>query len=63
MGYSLPTENGCSRHGFSRKMVLLTGIVIFSAATALTTLVPGFWTMLVCLAAQGTRQVVDAGHF
>jgi MFS transporter, DHA1 family, inner membrane transport protein len=38
---------------YSRKMVLMTGIVIFSAATALTTQVPGFWTMLICLAAQG----------
>src|ERR1700681_2786445 len=38
---------------FSRKMVVLTGIVIFSSATALTTVVPGFWTMLACLAAQG----------
>src|SRR5260370_22346607 len=34
-------------------MVLLTGIFFFSAATALTPQVPGFWTMLVCLAAQG----------
>jgi DHA1 family inner membrane transport protein len=38
---------------FSRKMVLMTGIVIFSAATVLTTVVTGFWTMLACLAAQG----------
>ena len=38
---------------FSRKTVLLTGIVIFSGATALTTTVDGFWTMLACLAAQG----------
>ena len=38
---------------YTRKMVLLFGIVIFSAATALTTVVPGFWSMLVCLAAQG----------
>jgi MFS family permease len=38
---------------FSRKSVLLIGIAIFSAATALTTAVPGFWTMLVCLALQG----------
>jgi MFS family permease len=38
---------------YSRKMVLLTGIIIFSAATVVTTVVPGFWTMLVCLAAQG----------
>src|SRR6202158_261520 len=47
----LPTAYLLAR--YSRKMVLLTGIVIFSAATALTTVVPGFWTMLVCLAAQG----------
>ncbi len=47
----LPTGYLLAR--YSRKMVLLTGIVIFSAATALTTQVPGFWTMLVCLAAQG----------
>jgi MFS family permease len=47
----LPTGYLLAR--YSRKMVLLTGIVIFSAATVLTTQVPGFWTMLVCLAAQG----------
>jgi DHA1 family inner membrane transport protein len=47
----LPTGYLLAR--YSRKMVLLTGIVIFSAATALTTVVPGFWTMLICLAAQG----------
>jgi len=47
----LPTGYLLTR--YSRKSVLLTGIVIFSAATALTTTVPGFWTMLVCLAAQG----------
>jgi DHA1 family inner membrane transport protein len=47
----LPTGYLLAR--FSRKSVLLTGIVIFSAATALTTAVPGFWTMLVCLACQG----------
>jgi len=47
----LPTGYLLAR--ISRKSVLLTGIVIFSAATALTTTVPGFWTMLVCLAAQG----------
>jgi MFS family permease len=38
---------------YTRKMVLLTGIVIFSGATAVTTIIPGFWTMLLCLAAQG----------
>lgn len=47
----LPTGYLLAR--YSRKIVLLTGIVIFSAATALTTVVPGFWTMLLCLAAQG----------
>lgn len=47
----LPTGYLLAR--YSRKMVLLTGILIFSSATALTTMVPGFWTMLVCLAAQG----------
>jgi DHA1 family inner membrane transport protein len=47
----LPTGYLLTR--FSRKAVSLTGIVIFSSATALTTMVPGFWTMLVCLAAQG----------
>jgi DHA1 family inner membrane transport protein len=47
----LPT--GYLLNHYSRKLVVLTGILIFSAATALTTVVPGFWTMLVCLAAQG----------
>ncbi|MGH9681138.1 MAG: MFS transporter, partial [Candidatus Acidiferrales bacterium] len=47
----LPTGYLLTR--FSRKAVSLTGIAIFSGATALTTVVPGFWTMLVCLAAQG----------
>jgi MFS family permease len=47
----LPTGYLLAR--YSRKTVLLAGIVIFSAATALTTVVAGFWTMLVCLAAQG----------
>ncbi len=47
----LPTGYLLAR--YSRKTVLLAGIVIFSAATALTTVVDGFWTMLVCLAAQG----------
>ena len=38
---------------FSRKAVMLVGIAIFSAATALTTATHGFWGMLLCLAAQG----------
>ena len=38
---------------FSRKTVLLMGIAIFSGATALTTIVTGFWTMLLCLALTG----------
>ena len=47
----LPTAYLLTR--FSRKTVLLSGIVIFSVATILTTTVAGFWTMLACLAAQG----------
>ena len=47
----LPTGYLMAR--YSRKMVLLAGIFIFSGATALTTIVPGFWSMLICLAAQG----------
>ena len=38
---------------FSRKAVMLAGIAIFSAGTALTTVTHGFWGMLLCLAAQG----------
>ncbi len=38
---------------FSRKSVILVGVTIFSAATALTTVTHGFWGMLVCLASQG----------
>jgi len=37
----------------SRKTVMLVGIAIFSAGTALTAIVTGFWGMLVCLAATG----------
>jgi DHA1 family inner membrane transport protein len=37
----------------SRKTVMLVGIAIFSAGTALTTIVTGFWGMLLCLAATG----------
>lgn len=47
----LPT--GFLLHRLSRKSVLLTGIAIFSAATALTTVSGGFWGLLFCLAAQG----------
>lgn len=47
----LPTGYLLSR--FSRKAVLLTGITIFSGATALTTIATGFWSMLFCLAATG----------
>ncbi len=47
----LPT--GYLLHRISRKAVLLTGIGIFSAATALTTVSGGFWGLLLCLAAQG----------
>jgi DHA1 family inner membrane transport protein len=47
----LPTGYLLTR--FSRKTVLLIGIAIFSGATALTTVAAGFFSMLVCLAAQG----------
>ncbi|HEV2199921.1 MAG TPA: MFS transporter [Bryobacteraceae bacterium] len=47
----LPTGYLLTR--FSRKTVLLIGIAIFSGATALTTVAVGFFSMLVCLAAQG----------
>jgi len=47
----LPTGYLLSR--YSRKAVLLAGIVIFSGATALTAVATGFWTMLVCLAVTG----------
>ena len=47
----LPTGYLLSR--FSRKAVLLAGVVIFSAGTALTTISTGFWSMLICLAATG----------
>jgi predicted MFS family arabinose efflux permease len=38
---------------FSRKTVMLLGISIFSAGTALTTVAGGFWGMLFCLAVTG----------
>ena len=38
---------------FSRKTVLLTGIAIFSAATALTAIARGFWSILILLAVTG----------
>ena len=47
----LPTGYLLSR--FSRKMVLLTGIAVFSTATALTTVATGLGSMIVLLAVQG----------
>ena len=47
----LPTGFLLSR--YSRKMVMLLGISIFSAGTALTVVSAGFWGMLLCLAATG----------
>ena len=47
----LPTGFLLTRH--PRKAVLLIGIFIFSGATALTTVAGGFFSMLICLAAQG----------
>src|ERR1700745_1109828 len=46
----LPTGYLLTR--FSRKMVLLFGIAIFSGATALTTTAAGLFSLLVLLAAQ-----------
>lgn len=47
----LPT--GFMLSHFSRKTVMLIGISIFSAGTALTTVAGGFWGMLFCLAVTG----------
>jgi DHA1 family inner membrane transport protein len=47
----LPTGFLLSR--FSRKTVMLIGVFIFSAGTALTVVCSGFWSMLFCLAATG----------
>jgi len=47
----VPTGYLLSR--FSRKTVIMTGIVIFSTAIALTTVSVGFWMMLLSLAATG----------
>ena len=38
---------------FTRRTVLLAGIAIFSAATAMTSLAVGFWSMLACLGIMG----------
>ena len=47
----LPTGFLLSR--FSRKAVILLGVAVFSAGTALTTVATGFWSMFFCLAATG----------
>lgn len=44
----------------SRRSVLMTGTAIFSGATALTAVVPGFWTMLICLAITGIGMAMMA---
>jgi MFS family permease len=54
----LPTGYLLSR--LSRKTVLLAGIAIFSAATAMTAIATGFWSMLVCLAATGVGMAMLA---
>jgi len=54
----LPTGYLLSR--FSRKAVLMTGIAIFSGATALTTVATGFWTLLICLAVTGIGMAMMA---
>jgi DHA1 family inner membrane transport protein len=45
---------------YSRRAVLLTGIAIFSSGVALTTIAPGFWTLLVCLAFMGVGMAMEA---
>jgi predicted MFS family arabinose efflux permease len=45
---------------YPRKLVLLSGIAIFSGATALITIATGFWTMLFCLAATGIGMAMMA---
>lgn len=54
----LPTGYLLSR--FSRKAVLMTGVAIFSGATALTTVATGFWTLLICLAVTGIGMAMMA---
>ena len=54
----LPTGFLLSR--FSRKLVLQTGIIIFSAGTALTVVMTGFWSMLICLALTGIGMAMMA---
>lgn len=54
----LPTGYLLSR--FSRKMVLLTGIAIFSSGIAATTLATGFWSLFVCLAVTGVGMAMEA---
>ncbi len=54
----LPTGYLLSR--LSRRSVLLAGITVFSAATALTAIVPGFWTMFICLAVTGIGMAMPA---
>ena len=54
----LPTGFLLSR--FSRRSVLMLGIAIFSAGTALTTVANGFWVMLFCLAATGVGMAMLA---
>jgi MFS transporter, DHA1 family, inner membrane transport protein len=54
----LPTGYLLAR--FSRKTVLLFGIAIFSATTALTVTLAGFWALLLCLAVQGVGMAMLA---
>lgn len=45
---------------FSRKMVLLAGIAIFSSGIAATTIATGFWSMFACLAVTGVGMAMEA---
>jgi MFS transporter, DHA1 family, inner membrane transport protein len=54
----VPTGYLLSR--FSRKMVLMAGIGVFSGGVALTTIATGFWTLLLCLAVMGIGMAMEA---
>ncbi len=46
----------------SRRATVQIGIVIFSAATVLTALAPGFWTMMFCRGLTGIGEAMQLRH-
>lgn len=44
----------------SRKALLMAGTAVFSSSVALTTVAPGFWTLLLCLAFMGIGMAMNA---